>query len=102
MTLRLQEAQKLERLRFIVMNADNGIRPGDHYVLHQWTGNGWQTIWTGTADSNKLHPGFLYTNTFYWLSNTTRGREELPFFLNETGEQIFPHQRFWEENDRKP
>ena len=99
-TLRLKEAQKVERLRFIVMNADNGIRPNDHYILRHWTANGWQILWEGVAQSNSLSIDNLKTETFYWLSNTTRGQEELPFFLTDKGEQVFPHQIFLEENDK--
>lgn len=98
-TLRLKEPQKVECLRYIVMNADNGVVPGDNYVLRQWTDAGWQVVWHGVATSDALSVGTLKTQTLYWLSDVSKGREELPFFLDENGCQVFPYQKFLEEND---
>lgn len=90
-TLRLGKPQWVDRLRFMVKHADNGISPGDTYVLHRWTDEGWEEVWRKKATDTRLPAGKLKVGALYWLSNISRGREELPFVITADGEQQFPH-----------
>ena len=88
-TLRLNEPQWVECLRYIVKNADNRIKAGDKYCLKQWNADGWQEIWSKTAAGNTLDAGELQVGGLYWLLNLDHGQEEMPFIVNETGEVRF-------------
>lgn len=90
-TLRLEKPQWVDRLRFMVKHADNGISPGDTYVLYRWTDEGWKEVWRKQAVSNSLPAGKLEIGALYWLANISRGREELPFVITADGRQEFPH-----------
>lgn len=90
-TLRLEKPQWIDRLRFMVKHADNGISPGDTYVLYRWTDEGWKEVWRKQAVSNSLPAGKLEIGALYWLANISRGREELPFVITADGRQEFPH-----------
>lgn len=90
-TLRLEEPQWVDRLRYMVKHADNGISPGDTYVLYRWTDEGWKEVWRKKAVSDSLPAGEMEIGALYWLANTSRGREELPFVITADGRQEFPH-----------
>lgn len=90
-TFRLENPQWVDRLRFMVKHADNGISPGDTYVLYRWTDEGWKEVWRKQAVSSSLPAGKLEIGALYWLANISRGREELPFVITADGRQEFPH-----------
>lgn len=90
-TLRLEKPQWVDRLRFMVKHADNGICAGDTYVLYHWTDEGWEEVWRKKAVSDSLPAGKLEIGALYWLANVSRGREELPFVITADGHQEFPH-----------
>ena len=90
-TFRLESPQWVDRLRYMVKHADNGISPGDTYVLYRWTDEGWKEVWRKQAASNSLPAGKLEIGALYWLANISRGREELPFVITADGRQEFPH-----------
>ena len=90
-TFRLESPQWVDRLRYMVKHADNGISPGDTYALYHWTDEGWKEVWRKQAVSNSLPAGKLEISALYWLANTSRGREELPFVITADGRQEFPH-----------
>ena len=90
-TFRLESPQWVDRLRYMVKHADNGISPGDTYALYRWTDEGWKEVWRKQAVSNSLPAGKLEIGALYWLANTSRGREELPFVITADGRQEFPH-----------
>lgn len=91
-TLRLEEPQWVERLRFVVKHADNGVRPGDTYRLWEWTDAGWAPLWEKRAETDELPAGTLRVGGLYWLSDVSRGREELPFVVDGHSAQCFPHE----------
>jgi len=77
-------------LRIIPLNANNGIVPGNQYILYCWEDGDWKKI----GEVRKATDQFLFfdkleTNKIYWLKNITRGREEAPFILDEEGQQRF-------------
>jgi len=90
-TLRLETPQWVERLRYVVKHADNGILPGDTYRLLKWGANGWEEVWVRQADTNRLDAGPLEVGALYWLCDISRGREELPFVVQTDGTVRFPH-----------
>ena len=92
-TLKLQESQQVECLRFMVKNADNHVKAGDWYVLHHWTGKGWEEIWQGKPRTNHLPALVLQIGHMYWLEDLSHGSEELPFIVQKDGNISFPH--YW-------
>lgn len=96
-TLKLQEPQYVDRIHFMIKNADNHIRPHHYYTLYQWTSKGWELFSQGEAKDESLPKLPLYTNRLYWLSDITEGNEELPFLISKDGKQIFPHEWLLEE-----
>lgn len=92
-TLRLKEAERVDCLRYHIKSADNHVRRKHSYDLLQWDGEeGWILVDQRKAEKDELSELRLETNELYWLSDTTEGHEELPFYLNEKGEQVFPHE----------
>lgn len=81
----------MERLRYVVKHADNGVTPGDRYCLMKWGAKGWEYVWQQTAVTNSLDAGCLEAGALYWLDNLSRGREELPFIVCDDGTVKFPH-----------
>ncbi len=90
-TLKLKEPQRVERLRYMIKNADNHVKPNDFYVLHHYTDNGWEEAWLGIARTNRLPALSLTIGDLYWLEDTSQGSEELPFIISADGSVTFPH-----------
>ncbi len=90
-TLWLSEPQWVERLRYVVKHAENGITPGDIYILYKWGQQGWEEVWHQTAVTNSLDAGNLEVGALYWLRCFTKGKEELPFMVKADGTVYFPH-----------
>jgi len=88
-TLKLKEPQVITHLRVAPLNEDNGIVLGDNYVLFAWRKNKWKHIETLEADKNFIFNENLSDNELYWLKNLTKGKEELPFFIDKNGKQTF-------------
>ncbi len=91
-TLRLEEPQWVERLRYVVKHAENGIAPGDVYMLYKWGSHGWENVWRKKAVTNSLDAGMLEVGALYWLRCVSRGKEELPFTVSADGTVLFPHE----------
>lgn len=96
-TLKLAEPQKVERIRFMVKNAENHVKPGVLYTLRHWNGSTWEEVWTGHTRTNHLPALKLHVGDLYWLEYVINGAEELPFIVQEDGSVIFPHQWLLEE-----
>lgn len=96
-TLKLAEPQQVERLRFMVKNAENHVKPGVLYTLRHWNGSTWEEVWTGHTRTNHLPALKLHVGDLYWLEYVINGAEELPFIVQEDGSVIFPHQWLLEE-----
>ena len=87
-TLWLDEPQVVTHVRFSPKNADNGICVGDMYELCYWE-NGWQSYGMAKAEYEYVEFRNVPKGRLYWLKNHTRGKEEMPFVLNEECSQIF-------------
>ena len=68
-------------------NADNGIQEGDRFQLLYWDGD-WKSI--GLTRAIYEYVTFLNVpkGRLYWLHNLERGKEEIPFVLDD-GKQRF-------------
>ena len=78
----------LTHVRFSPKNADNGICAGNEYELHYWN-NGWHSCGTVRAKYEYVEFENVPQGCLYWLENRTQGGEEMPFVLDEKGEQRF-------------
>lgn len=85
---RLKEPQVVTRIRFAPKNADNGIKPGDCFELMYWDKDGWRSLGINEAQYEHLVFSDAPLNGLYWLRNLDRGKEELPFVM-QNGEQKF-------------
>lgn len=87
-TLWLREPQVVTHVRFAPKNADNGVCAGDEYELRYWY-DGWHSC--GTVRAKYEHVTFddVPLGRLYWLENKTQGEEEMPFVLDENGQQQF-------------
>lgn len=88
-TFNLKSPQVVTRLRYAVKNAGNAIVYGNTYKLYVWGSKGWKLLWTRKADTRNWSDTELKTETLYWLHNSAQGTEEMPFTINEKGEQQF-------------
>ncbi len=87
--IKLSNPQIINAIRFIPMNARNGVYPHNLYTLFVWENEQWIAVGNTRAQHNYLLFENLKTNTLYWLKNHTEGREELPFILDKEGKQNF-------------
>lgn len=93
-TLKLHTAQYVTKLRYMIKHADNAIKEHERYSLYAWDDGFWKCIqkFEGKEFLNghvKLKKGQLY-----WIRCSEQGHEELPFYINDQGIQIFPHEPF--------
>jgi hypothetical protein len=86
--LRLDKPYRIDAIRYLFRNDDNGVRKGDRYELLYSSKGEWVSAGLQIADSSLLQYEHIPANTVYWLRNHTRGREERPF-LYEKGKQVF-------------
>lgn len=86
---KLPKAQVVTCLRFCPKNANNGIEPGDIYVLRSWKNGKWSEEVNVRAHSQYIRIKGLKTNRLYWLRNETTGKEEMPFVIDKKGKQRF-------------
>ncbi|MDR1120274.1 MAG: discoidin domain-containing protein [Dysgonamonadaceae bacterium] len=79
--------ERIDRIRFLPRNDDNGIHEGDEYELLYWDDGQWNSLGrqTGTEEVYEDCP----SNALFLLHNHTRGREERIFTYENGG------QRFW-------
>jgi len=99
-TITLDEAQIVTAVRFAPLNADNGIKSNNNYILYYWD-NGWKLAGQQKAKFEFLEFKNVPTNKLYWLRNITEGKEELPFIM-ENGKQKFIYADILVEEDKKP
>lgn len=88
--LALSEPTRINKIRYIIRNDDNGIRKNNLYELFYINESGeWASAGIKTADQDDL---LIYEQipreTLYWLRNHTRGAEER-IFTYENGKQIW-------------
>lgn len=65
---------------------DNDICPGNTYELLFFNGTVWNSLGYRGAEGNSLHFDDIPLNTLLWMRNYTRGKNERPFIIRETGE----------------
>lgn len=96
-TLKLEVPQYVHRLRYMSKHADNAVKPGAHYELLAWADGFWRRNRSGlAATGNVLEMDGLVPGQLYWLRQQGVGREELPFYIDESGVHHFPHLPFLE------
>ena len=77
-------------IRFAPLNANNGINPGNDYLLRYWHNGQWNDFeFPQTAEYNYIEYKNVPKNKLYWLKNLSGGKEELPFVVDEKGKQQF-------------
>lgn len=65
---------------------DNDICPGNEYELFYFDGRDWRALGHIVAETNILHYDNIPLHTLLWLRNYTRGNNERPFIIDETGD----------------
>ncbi len=77
----------INQIRFMPRNANNSINIGDKYQLYYWDFG-----WKHAGKQEAKYPFIRFKNipkgTIYWLRNLSKGKEELPFIIND-GKQYF-------------
>lgn len=87
--LQLEQAEKVDSLRFIIRNDDNGIRRDNLYELFYMKDGHWVSLGRQTAErDDELMYGQVPSGALYWLRNLTRGKEER-IFGYEDGKQVW-------------
>lgn len=77
--LELEKLAKVDHIRFLPRNDDNGIDVGQNYQLVYWQNNQWVPIGTKVATSDRLTFSGVPTNSLLLLHNLTKGKEERIF-----------------------
>lgn len=81
-TLSLQEPARVTRLRYIVKNSDNRVKPRHHYRLYELQEDGWQLLHEMDAKFDTLEFANLIDNHIYWLHDcNSHNNDELPFVI---------------------
>lgn len=90
-TLKLNEPQVITTIRFEPRNANNGIVPPNEYLLLYWDNDKWNFFEEDPqiAEHNYILFKNAPKNKLYWLKNISAGIEELPFIVDEKGQQQF-------------
>ncbi len=88
--LAFSKPTRIDKIRYIIRNDDNGIRKNNLYELFYIDESGqWASAGQQTADQDDL---LIYKQipqgTLYWLRNYTRGKEER-IFTYEDGKQVW-------------
>lgn len=65
---------------------DNDICPSNEYELFCFDGRDWRSLGHRVAETNSLHYDDIPLYTLLWLRNYTRGNNERPFIVDESGE----------------
>ena len=68
---------------------DNDVCPGNEYELFYFDGSEWLSLGYQKAKDNSLHYDEIPLNTLLWLHNYTRGNNERPFIVKESGEIVW-------------
>ncbi|MCD7938040.1 MAG: discoidin domain-containing protein [Tannerellaceae bacterium] len=87
--LDLGEPKRIDRIRYLFRNDDNGIRNGDHYELFFFDENGRRSLGmqTGTEAGVLVYDN-VPSNALLLLRNHSRGREER-IFTYENEQQVW-------------
>lgn len=85
------EPQQVSLVRVIPRSDDNDICPGNKYELLWWDSESydWHTTGHRIATDNTLSYDCIPSGTLLWLRNLTRGHDERPFVIDDSGEIIW-------------
>lgn len=84
----LKKPQFVTKVRMMPLNADNGIVVGNQYELLYWDNGEWKKILSQQAKYNYITTS-VPSGSLLWIRNLTGGREELPFYIDDNGQQKF-------------
>lgn len=86
------EPRQVRFARVVPRSDDNDICPGNEYELLWWdrTSHQWASAGRRTATDNVLHYDSIPSGALLWLRNHTRGTDERPFLIDESG-----HVEWW-------
>lgn len=88
--LDIGKIESLSGMIFLPRNDDNFIHLGDTYELFYHNGvKDWVSLGKTVADATYLYYRNIPENSLLWLHNSTRGKEERPFYM-KNGRQVFP------------
>lgn len=76
---------QIKYVRVVPKGDDNDIHPGDEYELLFWDGHVWIRKEIKVANDNQLSFDDVPVETLLWLKNHTRGWDERPFVLKDSG-----------------
>ncbi len=80
---------RIEKIRYLIRNDDNGIRKGNDYELFYADATGWKSAGRKIAiTDDEIIFKNIPANALYWLRNYTRGKEER-IFTYENGKQVW-------------
>lgn len=79
---------QIGKIRYLFRNPFNTIEPGDTYELFYWD-NEWKSLEVKEAKKDYLEFS-VPVNTVLWLKNTTKGKEEMIFFI-KNGIQVWKY-----------
>ncbi|MEW4924365.1 hypothetical protein [Algibacter sp. 2305UL17-15] len=88
--LNFETPKRIDKIRFAFRNANNYVNYRDTYKLSYYD-NGWKTHRVKKSKYNYLTFENLPSNTIYWLSNLTKGKEELPFIYHNSKQLFLNH-----------
>lgn len=88
--LEFETPQTIEKIRFAFRTANNFINSKDVYKLSYYDNN-WITFKIHKAQFNFLLFKNVLTNTIFWLSNLTKGNEELAFIYKDQKQLFLNH-----------
>lgn len=81
--LDLGTPMSIDGIRIVPRSNGNSVRAGDHYELKYWGDGGWVSLGEQVAKERFLIYDGVPTGALLLLSNTTRGREERIFTLDD-------------------
>lgn len=85
-TLSLSEPALVNRLRYIVKNSDNRVKPRHHYRLYELQEHGWHVVHDIISKNDTLEFTILKENHIYWLhDSSSHNNDELPFVIKNGG-----------------
>ncbi len=86
--LDLGRPTKIGGFRYLFRNSFNTIEKGDDYELFYWNENKWVSLGIKEAKNNYIE--FICPeNSVLWLRDRTKGSDEMIFFVDDNGKQIW-------------
>jgi len=86
--LDLGTKKRIEMIKYITRNDDNGVQPGEEYELLYMGLDGWVSMGTKIAQSDSILYNKVPRNALYLLKDLTKGKEER-IFTYEKGKQVW-------------